>query len=438
MKEVIAGLFDTYANKLVHFSKARGRQSWLIFLFILALCMIVMTPLSVHSQQLLKQNNSKNIDSSAVCNTETPTELRGVWLTNIDSDVLFSRSATEQAIANLAELNFNSIYPTVWNWGYTLYPSEVAKAATGYALDPTEGLQDRDILQEIIKAGHQRDMAVIPWFEFGFMAPADSQLALRHPDWLTKRQDGSTIWWEGKVHQRVWLNPLHPEVQEFITSLAVELVSNYDLDGIQFDDHLGYPSELGYDEFTVELYQQEHDGKLPPANFKDEQWIRWRADKVTAYVRELFKAIKEANPDALFSVSPNPQNFSLNSFLADWYKWERLGFIEELIVQLYRDRQDIFIKELERPEIVTASQHIPVSIGILSGLKGRKVLWDRISQQVKATRERDLAGVSFFFYESLWNLAAESPERRQAALQYLFRNPATRPQLSDCRYSQKQ
>ncbi len=439
MKDRFAGLFDTYANKLVSFSQTRGRQYWLIFLFILAVSIVMLTPVSGHSQQLLHQSQTQgNLSSIPVCKPETPRELRGVWLTNVDSDVLFSRQTTAQAIARLAELNFNTLYPTVWNWGYTLYPSQAAAAETGKALDPTEGLQNRDILQEIITAGHQQGMAVIPWFEFGFMAPADSQLALHHPDWLTKRRDGNTIWWEGKTHQRVWLNPLHPEVQKFITSLAVELVSNYDVDGIQFDDHLGYPSELGYDEFTVQLYQQEHDGKLPPADYRDKQWIRWRADKVTAYVQELFRAVKASNPDAIFSVSPNPQYFSLNSFLADWQRWERLGLIEELIVQLYRDRQDIFIHELEQTSVVEASQHIPVSIGILSGLKGRRVLWDQIAQQVKLTRQRNFAGVSFFFYESLWNLASESPQRRQAALQYLFREPAARPHLSDCRYSQHQ
>ncbi len=439
MKDRFARLFDTYANKLVYFSQTRGRQSWLIFLFILALGIVMLTPFSGHSQQLLHQRQTEeSLSPIPVCQTETPKELRGVWLTNIDSDVLFSRQTTTEAIAQLGQLNFNTLYPTVWNWGYTLYPSKTAEAAIGIALDPTEGLQNRDILQEIITAGHQQGMAVIPWFEFGFMAPADSQLALRHPDWLTKRRDGSTIWWEGKTHQRVWLNPLHPEVQQFITSLAVELVSNYDVDGIQFDDHLGYPSQLGYDKFTIQLYQQEHNGKLPPDDYQDQEWIRWRADKVTSYVQELFRAIKASNPDAIVSVSPNPQEFSLNYFLADWQRWERLGLIEELIVQLYRDRPDAFMRELNHPAVVAARQHIPVSIGILSGLKGRQVLWDRIAQQVNATRQQNFAGVSFFFYESLWNLAAESPQRRQAALKYLFRAPAARPHLSDCRYSQYQ
>ncbi|MEO1341047.1 MAG: family 10 glycosylhydrolase, partial [Cyanobacteria bacterium J06635_13] len=289
---------------------------------------------------------------------------------------------------------------------------------------------DRDMLLEIIELAQARNLSVIPWFEFGFMAPADSELAQRHPEWLTSRQDGSTIWWEGKVHQRVWLNPLRPDVQRFMTDLIVEIVSNYDIDGIQLDDHFGYPSELGYDEFTVSLYQQEHDGASPPTDPKDKQWVQWRADKITDYVETLFHEIKRHNPTAIVSVSPNPQHFSLNSFLMDWYRWERKGLIEELVVQIYRDGNDSFIRELEQPEILSAREHIPVGIGILSGLKGRNIPWRKIAQQVKIAREREYAGVSFFFYESLWNLTSESPKIRQAALKKLFHHQAQRPQVA--------
>ena len=179
-------------------------------------------------------------------------ELRGVWLTNIDSQVLFDRNTLTQAIDRLQQLNFNTLYPTVWNGGYTLYPSSVAQQTIGKSLDPTPGLQGRDMLKEIVDQGHAKKMAVIPWFEFGFMAPADSELAKRHPDWLLKRRDGSTVWMEGTL-PRVWLNPYHPQVQKFITDLVVELVKNYDIDGIQFDDHFGFPVDFGYDDLTRQL-----------------------------------------------------------------------------------------------------------------------------------------------------------------------------------------
>ncbi|MGK7897368.1 MAG: glycoside hydrolase family 10 protein [Xenococcus sp. (in: cyanobacteria)] len=428
MKQRISKLYNTYANKLVEFSKLYGAKSWIIFLFIFSL--IIVTTSSGWTLEPTQLPESRNMLSVQIDNCNREQEVRGVWLTNVDSDVLFSTENTTNAIVTLAELNFNTLYPTVWNWGYTLYPSAVAKQEIGIELDPTEGLQDRDVLQEIIDQGHQKGMAVIPWFEFGFMAPADSELAKRHPEWLTQRADGSTIWVEGKTHERVWLNPLHPEVQKFITDLIVEVVSNYDVEGIQLDDHFGYPSELGYDDYTVALYQQEHDGKLPPKNAQDPAWIRWRANKITDYVAELFQAIKQANPQAIISLSPNPQDFSLKSYLLDWQTWERKGLIEELVVQIYRNSTNSFLNEVTQPEIIAAKEHIPVSIGILSGLKGRNVLFSRIRQQVDITRNRNFAGVSFFFYESLWNMALESPEQRKTDLKSLFKTPTNRVDLA--------
>jgi uncharacterized lipoprotein YddW (UPF0748 family) len=424
MKYSVGWLITFHADKILKFKRKLIHQYWLLPLFTLSLLLTTFFPLISYSFPA---------SSTQACNFDRASrELRGVWLTNIDSDVLFSPQTTTEAIAQLAQSNFNTLYPTVWNWGYTLYPSKVAQKITGYELDPIEELQGRDVLQEIIKQGHQHKMSVIPWFEFGFMAPADSELAKQHPQWLTQRHDGSTIWWEGKVHQRVWLNPLNPEVQQFITDLIVEIVSNYDVDGIQLDDHFGYPAELGYDQVTVKLYQQEHDGKYPPKDPTDPEWIRWRADKITAYMKQLFQAIKQANPDAIVSLSPNPQKFSLESFLLDWHQWEQAGLIEELIIQVYRQDLDSFVRELNQPEVITASNHIPVGIGILSGLKGRWVSLAQIKQQVKATRDRNLAGVSFFFYESLWNLTLEPPETRQTLLKSLFTPKLERPSILDC------
>ncbi|MFM6151725.1 MAG: glycoside hydrolase family 10 protein, partial [Sphaerospermopsis kisseleviana] len=134
------------------------------------------------------------------------TELRGVWLTNIDSDVLFESNRLKQSLRTLHQLNFNTVYPAVWNWGYTLYPSKVAAKVIGKSVDPTPGLQKRDMLKEIVTEGHKQGLTVIPWFEFGFMAPADSLLAKNRPAWLTNRRDGTKIVKEG-THNRVWLNP---------------------------------------------------------------------------------------------------------------------------------------------------------------------------------------------------------------------------------------
>ena len=387
------------------------QKRWFTLLFALSIAGSVFIPVSY----------------SQTPNTQT-TELRGVWLTNIDSDVLFGRDRLTAALQRLHELNFNTVYPTVWNWGYTLYPSAVAQKEIGRSLDPEPGLKGRDILQEIVTQGHQKNMGVIPWFEFGFMAPADSQLALRHPNWLTSRRNGSKIWKEGK-HDRVWLNPFRPDVQQFIQNLIVEIVTKYDVDGIQFDDHFGLPSELGYDAFTVKLYQQEHRGKRPPNNPQDPEWLRWRANKITDFMKRIFAAVKARNQNCLISVAPNPQRVSYDLFLADWKTWERQGLIEELILQVYRNDLKVFISELDYPEVQAARQHIPVSIGILSGLKNRYVPIGQIQNQVQATRNQGFAGVSFFFYETLWNLAKEKQSDRISTFQRIFPTSVQRPNI---------
>ncbi|MBD2776685.1 glycoside hydrolase family 10 protein [Iningainema tapete] len=366
--------------------------------------------------------------SYAQTTSRPQSELRGVWLTNIDSNVLFERNRLNSALQQLKQLNFNTVYPTVWNWGYTLYPSRVAQAVIGRSVDPTPGLQGRDMLKEVVSLGHQKGLTVIPWFEFGFMAPADSLLAKRHPEWLTSRSNGTKIWKEG-IHDRVWLNPLRPDVQKVIQDLIVEIVRNYDIDGIQFDDHFGFPAELGYDAYTVSLYKKEHNGQIPPKNPQDPEWIQWRADKITNYMQRVFKAIKATKKNCLVSISPNPQSFSRDFFLADWEKWERLGLVEELILQVYRDDINTFIKELETPEMKAAKSHIPVSVGIMTGLKGKFVPMQQIQTQVQAVRDRKFAGVSFFFYETLWNLTKESSQQRAAGFQNLFPTSTSYPNL---------
>jgi uncharacterized lipoprotein YddW (UPF0748 family) len=355
-------------------------------------------------------------------------ELRGVWLTNIDSDVLFERDRLSQALQKLKDLNFNTLYPTVWNWGYTLYPSKIAQTTFGRSLDPTPGLQGRDLLKEVVDGAHAKNLTVIPWFEFGFMAPADSDLAKRYPQWLTNRRDGTKIVKEG-THDRVWLSPFRPDVQQFIQDLIIEIVSNYDIDGIQFDDHFGLPSELGYDAYTVALYKKEHRGQAPPRNPKDAEWVRWRANKITSFMKRVFLAIKAVKKDCLVSVAPNPQRFSYQYFLADWEKWERLGLIEELVLQIYRDDLSVFTKELEYPEVKAARKHIPVSIGILTGLKGKTIPMQQVQTQVQKVRDRNFAGVSFFFYETLWNLSKEKSQPRQTALQRIFPTPTSYPNI---------
>lgn len=349
-------------------------------------------------------------------------EIRGVWMTENDTDILSDRPKLQEAVSQLARLNLNTIYPVVWNSGYVLYESAVAQGA-GIQPFVRKGLQGQDILAELVTQAHHKGLLVIPWFEFGFMAPPTSELALNHPQWLTQRRNGSQTW-TGVAGEVVWLNPFHPEVQQFITDLVLEVVTRYDVDGIQFDDHTSLPNEFGYDRYTLALYKQET-GKNAPILPQNPAWVRWRANKITAFVTQLNKAVKQRKPNAIFSVSPNPFDTAYKTHLQDWLAWVRRGIVDELIVQVYRPDLQSFVAQLTRPEIQEVQQKIPTGVGILTGLRNKPIPMQFIQAKVRTARDRGL-GVSFFYYESLWDEAPEPMTERQSNFQALFNAPASR------------
>ena len=350
-----------------------------------------------------------------------PNELRGVWMTNVDSDVLLSRVNLEKAIDRLQRLNFNTIYPTIWHEGYTLYPSTVAANSFGQAIRPDPQLQGRDMLAETVEMGHKAGLSVIPWFEFGLMSEEVASLSKKYPQWLTTRKDGSSVFVYGDrgQHRFVWLNPLRPEVQNLIVDLIVEVVTKYDVDGIQLDDHFGLPAELGYDDYTIALYQKDHNGKLPPDNPKDAEWTKWRSQFITDLMVKVANGVRAVKPKCIISLSPNPRDFAYENYLQDWHQWVKMGLLDELVIQVYRSDLAGFQKELMRPELLEIRKTVPVNIGILTGLRTQNVEMSQIEAQVQVTRNTGFQGFSFFFYETLGN--------RDQAFQALLTAKSDRP-----------
>jgi len=349
-------------------------------------------------------------------------EIRGVWVTSNDLNVFKDRAQVKDAVTKLRRLNFNTIYPVVWNSGYVMYPSNVAKSLD---IQPFvfRGSDGHDILADIINQAHSQNLLAIPWFEFGFMTPNTGELALNKPEWLTKMRDGSTVSISaaGEVS---WLNPFHPQVQKFIIDLLVELTNNYDIDGIQFDDHTSLPHQFGYDDYTVNLYKQET-GKNPPANSQDSEWVAWRANKITEFMVRLNHTIKQIKPKVIFSVSPNYYDHAYKFQLQDWLNWVRLNIVDELVMQVYRDDLESFTSKIARNEIQEVRQIIPTGIGIMAGLRTSPVPMQQITKQVRTVQREEL-GIVFFYYETMWNRSPETLEQRIQGFKNFFPYPAVR------------
>ncbi|MBN2279338.1 MAG: family 10 glycosylhydrolase [Candidatus Marinimicrobia bacterium] len=339
-----------------------------------------------------------------MCRTEEPelTELRGVWITNVDSEILDSYENIKEGVEFLAEHHFNIIYPVVWNDAKTLYPSKVMEETFGWKIDPR--FEGRDPLAEIIQEAHKHNIAVVPWFEYGFSSSYKKdggKILAAKPEWKAKDVKGNLL---TKNHFE-WMNGYHPEVQQLLVDLIMEVVNNYDVDGVQGDDRLpAQPSSGGYSDYTKKLYASEHGGLEPPLDFKDDTWLQWRADQLTKFAGRVYKEVKAVKPEVWVTWSPSVYPWSKEEYLQDWPAWYKAGAADFFHPQVYRHDFDAYQKTLNEinPEVL-GFQHPEKVIfpGVLMKVGDYYIESDHLKKVLDYNREQGFKGEVFFFYEGL-------------------------------------
>jgi uncharacterized lipoprotein YddW (UPF0748 family) len=188
------------------------------------------------------------------------------------------------------------------------------------------------------------------------------------------------------------------------------------------------PNAFGYDPYTLKLYAKETKKAGTPRS-NDPNWVKWRANKISNFIAQLNKRVKTIRPNAVFSVAPNPYDTAYKGYLQDWLGWIRKGWVDELIVQIYRPTLESFIAQATRPELSEARQKIPTGVVILTGLQNQPIKMAQIQSQTRAAQTNGL-GVAYFHYESLWDKAPEPAHLRQSQFQNLL---ATTPLQSRSR-----
>ena len=326
--------------------------------------------------------------------------IRGVWIANRPhSQVLSSPENIIRAIAFLHNYGFNVIFPVVWTRGYTIYPSGVMNRYGFDAIEPF--YQQRDPLAEIITAAHQYDIKVIPWLEYGFAAShllTGGHLLQKYPHWQAIDSDGAKVRHGGLT----WMNGFDPEVQQFMLEIIAEIVSNYDVDGIQGCDRLpAMPRSAGYDAQTSQQYRAAY-GKLPPANSQDKQWVQWRADLLTDFLTRFYRQVKTIKPKILVSLSPAVYPFCLNNLLQDSKAWVEKDLVDIIHPQIYRHNYFGYNQEVKKI-IKTYPRHclnkfVP---GIAFTANGKDVSIQDLTKYIQTNRDRSFNGEVFFHYEGL-------------------------------------
>lgn len=236
-------------------------------------------------------------------NQKNATELRGVWVAsvfNIDFPSQLGLTAQQQKqelddiIENAQYMGLNAIFFQVRPSSDALYASKIfpwSQFLTG--TQGKENDQGFDPLSYLIEQGHQKGIQIHAWVNPLRVTTGTAQqpqtdesaLAENHP--VRKDPSLAVAYSDG----RLYYDPSNPNARKLIVDGLKEIVENYDVDGVHYDDYF-YPGEDFPDE---EAYQ---------ASGSDLSLEDWRRENINVLIRESYEGVKEVNPQVAFGVSP--------------------------------------------------------------------------------------------------------------------------------------
>jgi len=318
------------------------------------------------------------------------------------SPMMADRERLAKLVQSADECGINTLYVVVWNQGRVNFPSEVLTSAIGPGYDRPRA--ECDVLATLIELAHARKMRVLAWFEFGFASsyndPTGGHLLRAKPHWAARDSAGKIA----SKNRFQWMNSFHPEVQQLLADLMKEVVTKYDLDGVQGDDRLpACPSSAGYDEWTVAEYRREHQNADPPQDYHDRAWIDWRSERLNQFMERLHRELKALRPELVISSAPSLFPWSKAEYLQDWPTWVERGWVDEISPQIYVLEEAKYAAELER--ILTAqvppAKHGLVWPGILVRTGTFGPTTEALQAMVAENRKRGIEGEVFFYDAAL-------------------------------------
>jgi len=215
------------------------------------------------------------------------------------------------------------------------------------------------------------------------------------------------------------MNPLHPEVQQFLLDQVLEAIDHYDLDGIQMDDRIVWPYvTMGYDAYTKQIYANEHQGKAPPQDAHDPAWMAWRADKINAFAKRFTLAIRAKRPGLILSLSPAVYPWSWQHYLLAWPAWSAWGngdtstelkpswdeFIPQAYRLSYRDFASTWQRQVDAVRAAGGNPHTNLLAGIRIVGDGPDASWQQLRDAIELTRTMGNVGHVLWFSHGVLDL----------------------------------
>ena len=382
---------------------------------------------------------------------ETTREHRAIWTTpflnhwptaaitsgNAEShkNVLRKRMATykEQGI-NVIYYHVRSECDATYKSSYEPWAKSVSgKRGTAPAFDPFEFM---------IETCHEYGIECYAWInpyryhtsKNGTHGGGELDYEVTHPEWLMSGTSSNTV-----------LNPAKKEVLERILAVTKEIVTNYDVDGVIFDDYF-YPQGGTAENSSAPDYA-DYQASGTSLSIGD-----WRRANVNNMVGEMNKMIKSVKPYVCFGISPagksSPPNveteygmpalggdFQYNTIYSDplyWLKHQQLDFVSPQVywVTEFKKRSEWWIDAA-----IKFGRHMYISTSptdyTTDASAGAQAMIDEINMTRDFNRQ-DETGLVYFEYKTFNNYTEKYDGTNREYLgdilyKYAYQNKALTP-----------
>ena len=325
-------------------------------------------------------------------------EVRGVWITTAGSldwprslDKAEQQTSLKMMVSDLKAANFNTIFFQVRARGDAYYKSKYepwAENLTGrLGQDP-----GWDPLKFMLVEAHKAGMEVHAWFNV-YKVRGANPAGYSVPPHPTRASPHWCIHYEGES----WLDPGIPAVRDYLKRVALDLVTNYDIDGIMFD-FIRYPGRDFADEVTYRRYGKGLD--------RDD----WRRSNIDRFVAEFYESATAINPMLKIGSSPTgiydggpytDLHGGYHFYYQDSQRWLRMKKHDYLAPQIYWDigssEGDPDFAQIAREwQRSSAGRHIYAGLGAFKASVLRE-----LPAEIDTARSCGVAGQVFFRFEHI-------------------------------------
>ncbi len=258
--------------------------------------------------------------------------MRGLWVSYISLDMSNTdrsfesfKNKFDKIVADAKSMGCNTLIVQVRPFCDALYKS--AYFPYSHVLSGTQGSDpDYDALKYMCKSAHSKGLKIHAWINPYRVSSSGtpSTLAKSNPYMLDDTLGT-------KLESGIYLNPAKKAVRRLIVDGVREIVKNYDIDGIQFDDYFYPPDSGDFDEEDFNTYRKSVNN-ITKAMYKNE----WRQNNVNLMLNEVYRTIKETNSNVVFGISPQgniDNNYLIGADVKTWC--ENIGYADYICPQMY-------------------------------------------------------------------------------------------------------